>query len=154
MICNPTVAHFSQQHLHFCHHPSSAFCWVFNPIQTYRMYTREDANCHKMIQCKYLSRSFCTAVGWTSQTGFCLWWLRGWSGFWCRFWCTNMTLVSETALVSLRTLPFFFLLVTPVISGAARLECATSPGMGHLVPRPGVELTQTAVLRQRMLRLP
>ena len=26
-----------------------------------------------VIQCKYLSRSICTAVGWTFQTAFCLW---------------------------------------------------------------------------------
>ena len=28
VIHNPTVAHFSQQLLHFCHHPSSGFCCV------------------------------------------------------------------------------------------------------------------------------
>ena len=33
---------------------------------------REDANSHKVISYKFLSRSFCTAVSWTSQTGFCV----------------------------------------------------------------------------------
>ena len=80
---------------------------------------REDANSHKVIQCKYLSRSFCTTVSWDfpdwllplrllfsrrTSTSWC-WWLRGWSYFRCRF-CTIVTLVPETALVSPRTLTF------------------------------------------------
>ena len=77
----PNCRHYS--HLHFCHHPSSVFCWVkpstclcatstyhrfFNPMQIYRIDSREDANNHKVIWCKYLSRSLCTAVDWTSRT--------------------------------------------------------------------------------------
>ena len=80
--------HFSQELLHFCHHPSSAFCWVvpqpssaemstlcriYIPFPTNRIHIREDANSHKVIQCKHLSRSICTAGDWTYQTGFCLW---------------------------------------------------------------------------------
>ena len=64
--------------LHFCHHPVSAFCLVvpqlssaeistlrriYKPIQTFRTDIREDTNSHKVIQCKYLSRSVCSAVG-------------------------------------------------------------------------------------------
>ena len=86
-IRNPTVVHLSEKQLRFCHHPSSAFCWVvlqpssagmstlrriYIPFRTYTSDIGEDANSHKVTQCKYLSRSFCTAVGWTSQSGFCL----------------------------------------------------------------------------------
>ena len=48
----------------------------------------------------------------------CFWrlWLRGWFGFRCRFWCTIVTLMPETASVSLRTLAFLFPLVTNIIS--------------------------------------
>ena len=134
-IRNPTVVHFSMWLLHFCHHPSSAFRWVvpqpacvqmntcrriYNPIQTYRIDIREDANSHKVIKCKYFSRSFCTAVDRTSHrcsqasevlfprrtsTSLC-WWLRGWSCFWCWF-CTLIPVVPESTLV-LEHCPFAF----------------------------------------------
>ena len=48
--------------------PSSAelgtLCRIYSAIQTYRIDIREDTNGHKVIWSK--SRSFCTAVGWTS----------------------------------------------------------------------------------------
>ena len=64
VIRNPTVAHFSLSPLHFCHHPSSAFCWVgpqpssaemstrrliYSLILTSKTDIREDANSHKVI---------------------------------------------------------------------------------------------------------
>ena len=89
--------------LHLCHHPSSACCWIvpqpssaekstlrriYIPLQTYRIDIREDANSHKVIYCKYLSRSFCAAVGWTSQTGLC---------FWSSFFSTHFYLLVSVA---------------------------------------------------------
>ena len=140
-IHNPTVVHLSLKPLHFCHHTSSAFYLVvpqpssaetstlrrnyilFPPFSTD---IREDAKSHRVIYCKYLSRSFCTAVGWASQTGFCIsgsffstyffllvWWRRGWSNCWCRLFTI---IVSETALVSSRTLAFCIPLVTNTFS--------------------------------------
>ena len=62
--------------LHFCLHPSSASCLVvlqpssaemstqrrtYIPVSFYRTDIREDANTHKAIWCKYLSRSIRTA---------------------------------------------------------------------------------------------
>ena len=41
---------------------------IYIPIQTYGIDIREDANSQKVIQCKYLSRSFCMTVDWSSQT--------------------------------------------------------------------------------------
>ena len=70
--------------LHFCHHTSSAFCWVvpqpssaemstvrriYIPFRTLQTDIREDANSHKVIQCKHLPSSLCTAVERASQTG-------------------------------------------------------------------------------------
>ena len=46
----------------------------------------------------------------------CHWWLRRCGGFRCRFLCTIVALMPETALVSLRTLAFFFPLVTGTFS--------------------------------------
>ena len=84
--------------------------------------TREDANIHKVIECKYLSNNICTVVEeWThglllpriflfldtlrprdiegseDVAAFGFWFLR-----------TILALVRETASVSLRTLAFFF----------------------------------------------
>ena len=74
--------------LHFCRHPASAccsvvpqpfcaqtstYCRMFKPILTGRIHIREDANSHKVIWCKYLSRSFCTAVDWSLQMDSSLW---------------------------------------------------------------------------------
>ena len=89
VIHNSTVVHFSQQQLHLCRHPLSAFSFfffLFNlPVRewalcakTYiplicRIHIREDANAHEAIWCKYLSRHFYTATDCTSQTAFCLW---------------------------------------------------------------------------------
>ena len=67
--------------------------YIYIRFPTRETDVREDANSHKVIQCKYLTRSFLHG------------WIRGWSGFWCRF-CTIMTLVLETALVFSRTLTF------------------------------------------------
>ena len=68
-------------------HPSLASCRVvpqpssvemstlrpmYIPFRTYKTDIRQDANSHQVIQCEYLSRSFCTAVGGTSQTGSCI----------------------------------------------------------------------------------
>ena len=44
-----------------------------------------------------------------TSTSLC-WWLRGWSGFWCQL-CTLIPVVPETALVSSRTLSFYFPLI-------------------------------------------
>ena len=86
-IHKPTVANLSLLPLHFCHHPSSAFdlvvpqpssaemntlCRIYNPILTYQTDIREDDNSHKVTQCKYLSRSLCTAVDSSSQMDSCL----------------------------------------------------------------------------------
>ena len=83
----------------------STCCRIYNPIQTYKIDIREDPKCDK-----YLSRSLCTDVDWTSQMESDLWgflfsmhfyllclWLRRWSGFWCWF-CTLITVVPETTL--------------------------------------------------------
>ena len=87
-IHNPTVAHLSLQPLALLSPPFFGFCWgnlqpacvqtstyhrIFNPMQIYRIEIREDANNHKVIWCKYLSRSLCTAVDWTSPTDSSLW---------------------------------------------------------------------------------
>ena len=72
-IHNTTAVHLSLLLLHFCHHPSSAFCSVvpqpssaemgtpcriYIPIQTYETDIREDGDSHKVILCKCLSRKF------------------------------------------------------------------------------------------------
>ena len=49
----------------------SAPNWL--PFSFKRTDIRENANTHKAIWCKYLSRSIYTAVDWISQTGFCFW---------------------------------------------------------------------------------
>ena len=48
---------------------TSTYCRIYTPIPTCRIDIRRDANSHKVIQCKYLSRNLCTAVDWSSQTG-------------------------------------------------------------------------------------
>ena len=73
------IFHFS--HCTFVTSPFSAFYSVvpqpssaeistqrrtYNPILTYKTDIREDANSHKVIECKNLSTSFCMAVDWTS----------------------------------------------------------------------------------------
>ena len=118
-------------------HPSSAFCCVvpqrssaetstlrriYSPILTSETDIREDANTHMVIQCKYPSRSFCTAVGWTFQTTFCLW--GSWfSTHFCLLVLVaqraerllvlvlRCTLVPETALISSRKLTLCFPLI-------------------------------------------
>ena len=73
-----TVVHFSQKQLHFCHHPFFGFLFgcsstfqcgnehsapnTYIPIQFKSIDIREDANTHKAIWGKYLSRSIDTAV--------------------------------------------------------------------------------------------
>ena len=47
-----------------------------------------------------------------ASTSLC-WWFRGWSGFWCRF-CTPIFIVSETTLVTSRTLSQCFPLLPPL----------------------------------------
>ena len=73
-------------------------------------------------------KSICTVVEELCQSDFCLWrfffsnyfYLMSlrWSGFWCRFWCTIVTLMPEIALLSFRTLVFFFPLVTCTFSSS------------------------------------
>ena len=101
---------FSLLLLHFCHHPSSVFCWVvpepssaemstyrriYIPSRTDKADIMEDANSHKVILCNYpfqevyarLSiglprRTPASEVPLSrrTSTSWC-WWLRRWSGF-------------------------------------------------------------------------
>ena len=139
MIHNATVAHFSQYLTHFCHHPFSAFCLVVlqlssaeistlpnfaarfcfielsfgrMPILTRRFTASTFQEVFARLSIELPGLAFASDVAFSRRTSasWC-WWLRGWRGLWCRF-CTIVTLMPETALVSLRTLPFFFPLAT------------------------------------------
>ena len=138
-------------HYCFCtfHHSSSAFylvvpqlssaetstlCRIYTPFQTYTTDIRENAISHKVISCKYLSKSFCTAVDWSSQANALqplgVGGSRRWSGF-CSQFCTRIPVVPETALVSSRTLSFCFPLIANSFSSfnttespATRYHCS------------------------------
>ena len=71
--------------------------WALCAEFTHKTDSREDANSHKVIWCKYLSRSFCTAVDWTSQTDSGLWrsffsWRTSTS--WC-WWLLRNSLINQ-----------------------------------------------------------
>ena len=155
---------FSQQLQHFCRRLLfllengsffSSFCSVVrqpydagtdtyprlcNPILFCRIDVREDANTHKAISCKYLSKKICTVVGEWHHGYFCLGYVSsscyGWpkrcGGIRVRFLlCTILGVVTETTSDSLRTglvlsagnrylfllrrlIPFRFLTTAPV----------------------------------------
>ena len=106
------VTCFASRFIFWCH-------LLCIPLQFCKVDIREDANTHKVMSYKYLSKTICTAVEEFCQSNFCLWRfcfstrsnlvaLTAQSGFPCRFWCTINSLMPETALVSLRTLAFSF----------------------------------------------
>ena len=95
-----------------------------------------------------------TNVTFASDTSFprhtstsCHWKLRNWGGFQCRFLCTIVTLMPETALVSLRTLASFFPLTANTSSSfnaywslAILDNCSSFDS-----PVPGVRVSQSKV---------
>ena len=126
-------SHLSQQRLQMCYHPSSAFClvvpqpssaepstlrriyirfrlteWTFGRMPTITKWfgasTFQEVFARLSIGLPRRTPASEAPFSRRTSTSWC-WWLRSWSGFRCRF-CTFMTVVPETALVSLRTLAF------------------------------------------------
>ena len=91
-----------------CDARTNTYPWLCSPFLFYGIGTRADANIHKVISYKYLSNNNSTVVGEWHHGYFWEGWLgrRGGSVFW--FLCKIVTLMPEAALVSLRTLAFFF----------------------------------------------
>ena len=137
MIHNPIVIHFSQQRQHSCHQPCGAETDIclqpYNPFHFSRTGWRTDANIHKTFAYRYLSKTICTVVEEWPMVTFASdislprhistsWY--GWLGR-CGggvFWFLRAVLgnVTETVTVALRTLAFFFPLVTDTFSSLQR----------------------------------
>ena len=124
---------------------------LYNPFHFYRINIRADANIHKTFACTYLSNNNCTLVEeWThvffaSNTSLprhtsTSWygWLRKCGGIRCRFLAT----------VSLRTLAFFFPLVTDTCSSFNAHQSLST--LYHCswfnYPMPGVKVSQSVFL--------
>ena len=153
---------------------TNTYLRLYIPFQFCRIDTREDANIHKKIACKYPSNSICTVVGEWHHGSFCLGYFlssthltssEGWLGrcggsvFW--FLGTIVTIMLETASVSLRTLAFFFPLLTDTFSSfnatcflsiLEHCSCFNSPVPGvkvsnnrtsHLVSNPSMWSSRT-----------
>ena len=135
---------------------------LHNPFHFSRIGTRADANIHKTCKCRFPSTHICTVVEEWTQGYFCLgyfsssthtstsWcgWLRrcGGSVFW--FLRAILGFVTETAMVSLRTLAFFFPLVTDTFSSFNTKDSLTI--LDHCSwfdsPMPGVKVSWSKFL--------
>ena len=114
---------------------TNTYTRLCSPILLCKIDTWEDANTHKAIACKHLSNNICTVVEEWHHVTFCLGYFFSSTHFDLvslmaqKVWrhcglllCTIVTLMPETALVSFRTLAFFFPLATSTFSSSTPIS--------------------------------